>query len=252
MRLLVINPFGTDAYDEKVENSVKKVVRDDTEIVTEHLERGPSFIRHAYFQSLIVPDIADRIYRAEKEGFDGVFVSCIFEPGVKEAKELVDIPVVGGSEPNVNIARHLGQKFAFFTDTPRADQITYNLFRERQIGSTCIGITSVEMGIEEIKSNPGKSSDKIIELSRQAVADGADVIINGCTVLAAFFEKENLPDDLKGIPVIDSNVGSIKALEMLVDLHQKYNLVPSRKVSYQKPEVKEKETFDRVRKTFGY
>lgn len=252
MKLLVINPFGTDAYNERVYNSVSQVVREDTEIVTENLKRGANFIRHAYFQSLIAPDIADRVYRAEKEGFDGVFVSCIFEPGVKESKELVDIPVVGGSEPNVNIARHLGRKFAFFTDTPRADQITYDLFKERGLDDRCVGITSVNMGIEEIKADPGKSSEKIIELSREAVANGADVIINGCTVLAAFFEKERLPEDLKDVPVIDSNVGSIKALEMMVDLHQKYNLVPSRHVSYQKPEVKEKKVFDQVRKTFGY
>lgn len=252
MKLLVINPFGTDAYNSRVHSVVYNVKRKDAEIFTENLERGPSFIRHAYFQSLIVPDIADRIYRAEQEGYDGVFVSCCFEPAVKEARELVDIPVVGGSMPSVNIARYLGQKFAFLTDTPRADAQTYEFFKQNKLDVECVGIKSVDMGIQEIKKNPEKSQERVIALASEFVSNGADVIINGCTVLAAFFEKENLPDDLKHIPVLDSNVGAIKTLEMLVDLHQQYGLVPSRHIAYQKPEDKEKETFDEIRKTFGY
>ncbi|MFD1066007.1 aspartate/glutamate racemase family protein [Oceanobacillus locisalsi] len=252
MKLLVINPFATDAYDEKISNVIESVTREDTSIVVEHLDRGLPFIRHAYFQSLIVPDIVERIYQAEKEGFDGVFVSCIFEPGVKEAKELVDIPVIGGSVPNIFLARQLGQRFAFLTDTPRADAITYDLFKQNKLDTECVGIKSVDMGVEDIKKYPEKSQERIIEHIKEFRSQGADVIINGCTVLAAFFEKENIPSELQNIPIIDTNVGSIKTLEMMVDLHQKYNLTVSRDVSYQKPQDLEPSAFEQVRKTYGY
>lgn len=252
MKLLVINPFGTDGYDQKVSEVIENVIRDDTTIVVENLEKGPPFIRHAYFQSLIVPEIVERIYQAEKEGFDGVFVSCCFEPGVKEAKELVDIPVVGGSAPSVFLARQLGQRFAFLTDTPRADAQTYDLFKQNKLDVECVGIKSVNMGVEDIRREPEKSRERVIELVKDLSNQGADVIINGCTILAAYFEKENVPVELQNIPIIDANVGSIKTLEMMVDLHQKYNLTVSRDVYYQKPQELEPEAFEHVRRIYGY
>ena len=84
------------------------------------------------------------------------------------------------------------------------------------------------------------------------VADGADVIINGCTIVAASFDKNRVPESLSDIPFIDSNVASIKTLEMLVDLHKKEGLTVSRKINYVKPQVKEAVAYPKVRAMFGF
>lgn len=251
MKLLVINPFGTNTYNQAVHNVLDKVKRNDTELVVENLSRGLSFIRHAYFQLLMTTDVVERIIRAENEDFDGVFVSCCFEPGVKEAREVVDIPVVGGSVPAVFLARQLGQRFGFITDTKRADAQTYDLFKQYKLDIECIGIKSIDMGAEEIKEEPEINQSKVIKVARQLVSNGADVIINGCTILAAFFNEDNVPNDFKGIPILNSNVCSLKYLEMLVDLHEKTNLTVSRKVYYAKPQDIEPEAFRKIRRIYG-
>ena len=110
MKILALNPFATDNYDKAVQSVLEKVRLSDTEICVDHLSRGGSFIRYKYFKSLITPDIIERIIQAERQGYDGVFVSCCFEPGVTEAREVVDIPVVGGAVPAVFLARQLGQR----------------------------------------------------------------------------------------------------------------------------------------------
>lgn len=251
MKLLVINPFGVGTYNEKIGNICKKVVRPGTEVVVENNKRGIPFIRHAYFQMLMVPDVVERIYQAEKEGFDGVFVSCCFEPGVKEAREIVDIPVVGGSLPGVFLARQLGQKFGFITDTKRADAQTYDLFKQFKLDVEMVRLDSVSMGAEEVAINPQKNYERVIELARKMVSEGADVIVNGCTVVSAYFSEQEVPNDLKRIPIIDSNVASIKTLEMLVDLHKTLGITVSRNIYYQKPQEIEDEAFCLVRKVYG-
>ena len=128
MKILVIMPFGTSNYNQTVTNVLKRKN-------ISCLAVDPEFIRYAYFQSLIIPEIVDRIIRAERDGYNGVFVSCCFEPGVREAKEVVDIPVVGGSAPAVFLARQLGQRFGFITDTDRANVITYEVFKQCKLAA---------------------------------------------------------------------------------------------------------------------
>jgi len=251
MKLLVISPFGSDKYDEAIRKIVEKVKRKDVEITVKHLKRGLSFIRHAYFQMMMTPDVVEEIIQAEKMGFDGVFVSCCFEPGVKEAREVVDIPVVGGSIPAVFLARQLGQKFGFITDTPRADAQTYDLFKQYKLDVELVGIRSVEMNIDSIAAKPEKNNERVITIVKKLIQDGADVIINGCTVVAAYFSEIEVPEELKEIPILDSNVCAVKTLEMLVDIQKTLGIKVSRKVYYQKPQEKEREAFERARIVYG-
>ncbi|MFX0198673.1 MAG: aspartate/glutamate racemase family protein [Candidatus Hodarchaeota archaeon] len=253
MKLLVLNPFGTDIFDEAVQAVLDRAKRSDTELAVDHLAKGPPFFRYSYFQSLAVPDIVERILQAEKQAYQGVYVACSAEPGVKEAREVVDIPVVGGAIPAVYLSRQLGQRFGFITDTELARVNTYDLFKTYKLDVECAGIKAVKMRIEEIARDPETNQKRVIEVAQQLVRDGADILVLGCTIVAAFFTraKIDLPTDLVGIPFLDSNVCSLKTLEMLVDLREKLGVTVSRRAYYAKPQDGEKEAFQRIRKIYG-
>jgi len=253
MKLLVLNPFGTGNFDDAVRAVLEKARRPDTKVVVDHLARGPTFFRYMYFKSLAVPDIVERVIKAEKDGFDGAYIGCSFDPGVKEAQEVVDIPVVGGLVPAIHLARQLGQRFGFITDTELARANTYDLFKKDKLDVECVGLKSVEMGIEEVERNPERNRKRVIEIAQQLVRDGADVIVLGCTIVSAFFtrDRKKLPTNLSGIPFLDSNVCSLKTLELLVDLRERYGLTVSRKTYFAKPQKDEKEAFKRNRRIYG-
>lgn len=246
MKLLVINPFATDKYDAAIEMVCNRAKRSDTKIHVEHLDKGLPFIRHGYFKSLIVPEIVEKCILAEQSGFDGIFISCCFEPGVREAREVVDIPVVGGSAPPVFIARQLGHKFGFITDTEFANVLTYEVFKQNKLDMECVGIKAVEMGVEEIQKKPEHNQEHVINTARELVKQGADTIILGCTVVAAFFNYKNVPDDLTGVPIIDSNVAALNTLEMFAGLKSQSNIIVSRKI-YPNPREIEPDAFDKIR-----
>lgn len=251
MKLLIVNPFGVGTYDEPILNSVRQVVRKDTEVSVRHLKKGLSFIRHAYFQMLLLPDVVETIIQAEKEGFDGVTVACAFDPGVKEAKEVVSIPVVGQAAAGVSIARMLGQKFGVITDAKRAVAGMTDLFRMNHLDVDMVGIVSVDMNVEDMEKDKFRIRDKIYCLARDLVSKGADSIVIGCSVLSAYSFGMDIPEDLKGIPFIDCNVAAIKTLEMMVDLHKTCYIEPSRYICFQKPQIISKKDFDFARNVYS-
>jgi allantoin racemase len=250
MKLLVLNPFGVDIYDEMIGETVKKVGRPGTEVVVEHLDRGLSFIRHAYFQMLMVPDIVERIIQAEKEGFDGATVACAFDPGIKEAREVVDIPVVGQAQSSVAIANQIGQKFGVITDAKRAVAHMLDLFRMYRMDTNMIDLVAVEMNVEDMEKGRSHIRNKVCDLAKELVNRGADSIVIACSVLSAYTFGMEKPAELKGVPFIDCNLASVKTLEMMVDLKGLNGIGASRHIYYQKPQVCKREDFDLARKVY--
>jgi allantoin racemase len=253
MKILTLHPFGTGNYDSTVQAILDDVKRPGTTVVVDHLEKGLDFIRYGYFKAMITPDIVERVIQAEIDGYDGVYVGCSFDPGVKEAREVVEIPVVGAAVPSVFLARQLGQKFGFITDTELAKVNTYDLFKTNKLDVECVALEEVGIGTEEAASTPDIIYEKIVRVAGCMVDLGAEVIINGCTIVSAYFsaQKRVLPDKLKQIQFLDANVCAFKTLEMMVDLNQTCNVGVSRKAYYAKPQDAEKVAFEKIRGLYG-
>ena len=111
LRILFLSLLGTDMYNAHREKLLRAHIRPDTELVVRNLQGvpktpflpSPALFYNQYFQAVI---------DAEKEGFDGVATSCCSDPGLKDAKTLVDIPVVGPFEAAVRSAPTFGGRLS--------------------------------------------------------------------------------------------------------------------------------------------
>jgi hypothetical protein len=75
--------------------------------------RVPSdVVIYPYLVSLHVQFILDNALRAEAEGYDVFAIGSVQDPGIEEARSLVDIPVVGYGEAAMHFACLLGSRFA--------------------------------------------------------------------------------------------------------------------------------------------
>ena len=254
-KLLVLNPFGTDRYDEVIKEILEPVKRSDTEFDITHLKRGPEYFDFWYFRQLAEVDVIEEVIKAEQNGYDGVYIACSYEPGVKEAREVVDIPVVGATVPTVLIACQLGHRFSYFTDSELAVTNTWDLLRRYGLETRCLSVKSVGLWLDEIVKKPEENRERIINLAKKAVQEGADVIILGCTIVAAYLtdiiKTKMLPPELTKIAILDSNICAFKTLELLVDLRVKAGISVSRKAYYAKPQELKPKDFIRFRKEYG-
>ena len=95
MKINFINPFGTPAYDALIVETLVPYARADTELVVTNIKDGPPNIDFYYSKHILELRIFEEVMRAEEQGFDAVIVGCCYDPGVRAARELVDIPVIG-------------------------------------------------------------------------------------------------------------------------------------------------------------
>lgn len=208
MKICLIVPIISKEFIEKKDRAKRfgKYVRPDTEVDVVFIDYGPSSIESRYDDVMAAPFVVKKAEWAEKNGYDAVAVSCMMDPGVKAAKEALDIPVVGPKETANQLAKILGDKVA--TIYPR-------------------GITVLELSQE-----PSKTYEVLLENSKTALDGGAQVLILGCTGLTGFGKR--LQDEL-GVPVLEGEGLALALAQLFVDIG-----LSQSKLAYEKPPEKKR------------
>ena len=208
MKICLIVPIITKRFIEKVaeRKRFEGYVRPDTEVDIVFLDYGPASIESRYDDVMAAPFVVKKAEWAEKNGYDAVAVSCMMDPGVKAAKEALEIPVVGPREAARQIAPILGDKFA--TIYPR-------------------GIT-----VLELREDPEKTYGVLLENAKKALHDGAQVLILGCTGLTGYAKR--LQNEL-GVPVLEGEGLALALAQLFVDVGLSHS-----KLAYRKPPKKKR------------
>ena len=159
---------------------------------------------------------------AEKNGFDGVAMGCLDEPGVDAAKEILSIPVVGECEAAMHYASLVGRKFSFLipgkiTGSKKGSDGAYlieDLARKYGLIQKISSIRSVSAKTLDYASQKGTLKKEMLLQAQKAMdEDGADAIIGyGSLDLISFLQK-----NIK-IPIIEPVRSTVTFVESLVKL----------------------------------
>ncbi len=236
MRIKVIVPITSDLLNEEVRKEVAVYGGTGVEYDVENLDYGPASIECEYDEAMAVPDILYKTQKAAEDGFDGVVIDCFGDPGVKAARELVDIPVCGGFEPSVLLAAGLGQRLGIVTVLPDVVPMLEDLARKMGLHDRVVCIRYVNIPVLEL-GDKAKLEDALYRQSLEAIEkDGAHVIILGCTGMMGM--AANLHNRLKengyDVPVIDPAWAAIKMVECYVSMQLKHSRLTYR-VPREKP-----------------
>jgi len=233
IKILFIIPCGTDIYDEPCRRTIEEVKRADTEVKIVHLCQGPPHVEYHYYEHIVMDETLKLVKNAEKENYDAVVIDCFYDLGLREARELVKIPVVSIGEVSYHIASMLGHKFSVIVgrrkNIPKMydNLVTYGL--ERKLAS----FRYVNMNPIEMVKYPEKLKEAIIREAKKAVEeDGAEVIILGCGAQTGL-AKELMK--ILNVPVIDPVAVTIKVAEAMAELYKKIGLSHSKIGGYEAP-----------------
>lgn len=217
------NPLW-DKYGKSMEEQCRRAARPDTEI---YVTGVPASVHEVdQYKSLMLYNYAgqglNNMLRAEREGYDAVVNVCSFDPGLDEAREMLNIPVVGITQTSLYMAAILGELFAIVTCEPylyeryRQLIVRYGLQQKFLRGNYIFPITEVELAkaIEE----PEPIAVKVKAIAEKAVADGASVVIPLPVLLSQVLYKTGCPTYLNGALVLDPIAVATKFAEFLVDL----------------------------------
>ncbi|MBM3132485.1 MAG: hypothetical protein FJZ95_05570 [Chloroflexi bacterium] len=244
--------------------SFEKALRPDTKVMVRCPRHGwggenPMDMDNPYFVLLNERELIETFLEAEKEGFDAVWVNCFGDPGVRQARHVVRMPVIGPAEATLHFACQIGRRIAVIgANMPgQIDQMTETV-RYHGLESRIIpnGIRVDKRPFAEFwakaMQDPGAAVEGVIEVARECVMNGADVIVIGCCGTGPVCSTAGLNKitvDGREIPILDPTMVAAKTAEMQADIRKGTGLpIPSRARNCALPSP---EDWKRVRSTFG-
>lgn len=247
MRICWLHPTTRDdtldALWDRLEAVVRPVLHRDTELEFRFLPESGNFVRSLYAEHLNSVHIVEAALRAERDGFDGVFIGCWNDP-LWEAREVLGIPVGSVSEQSMLAALSMGRRFAVVTVSPKTTVaienyiIAYGL-RDRTIARPVrtIGPESDGSLLRGAVDDPHHAFIPRFEaVARTCIEDGADVILVGCGYYGPLLRGAGyieIPGT--GVPVVDASSVGLKYLETMTDLSLRTGLVKSTRLQFRPP-----------------
>ncbi len=212
---------------------VEQWVEPETSVDIQGFGTGLPHLEYNFYEHLAADQVIRLSVSAERDGFDAIVIGCFYDPGLRVARELVRIPVVGVSEATLHVAAMLSAgKFSILVGRrnwiPRmAENARSNGFESRIASWRVMGLTVPDMRDRE------KTQAAILREARAAVEeDLAEVICLGCTGMAG---QAQYAQEALGVPVLDPVVMGLKMAELRADLWKRFGISHSKIGGYAPP-----------------
>ncbi len=197
-------------------------------------------IKYRYVAAVHELQVCDAAMVAEREGFDALALGCFFDPGLRAARSLVDIPIVGLGESCALVACSLGRKFGLVTlcEDQSADytdlMLGYGLER-RFAGALALDPPIDEFSLEADEKTARAIEERFDVACAAVVERGAEVIIPADGVLNEFLVRRHRLTARGNVPVMDSLGALFQHAAFLVRLKATTGTAVSRHQFYAKP-----------------
>jgi allantoin racemase len=236
IRICVLVPVNTSQYNDRIMKAIAPVVPSDVQVEIRNITQGHPDIenRTNWLQNgMPVVELAQTI---ANDGFDGIWLTDFDMCGVEAAREVIDIPIIGGFPASAFGALMLSQRFSIITilqstlAMQRAHPQTYG------IEDTFASIRAIDCPVAQLE-NVDVVVVRTFEAALKAIKeDGAQSILLGCT---GFVDVASRVSTLLGealgvyVPVIDPNQAGFSFLVSLVRMQVRPSRLTYSKVSLQ-------------------
>lgn len=243
----VVSPITTKGF-RKMED-LRALEYPGIRVTHSEIETGPASIESEFEVAVSVPGTIARIVEAEKDGADAVIIDCMGDPGLRAAREVVGIPVIGPAQTGMLVAAMLGHKFSVITVMRRLRASFENTAALAGVGGKLASVRSVDIPVLELEADLVRTRAQLVEEAVIAVErDGAEALIFGCTGLmgCAGAVRDGLLARGIDVPVIDPipTAVSVAAALVRVGLSQS-------KLTFPMPPQKDLVGYDALRLPFA-
>lgn len=208
---------------------VIETAKDPDTVVELHgiTKRGGVADQFRYLEYLEAGEVMENVQTAVREGFDAFVIGNIADPGLRECREIANIPVLGLCESSMLLTCQMGASFALITPNEKfAMRIVENAHR--------LGIQHRIAAVENMKadrilslaqafeSEEAKASTikEFMEAADRAIDRGAEVIIPAGGVLMALLAHEGIHSARRNTPVLNGVITLLKMGEAAAKMNK--------------------------------
>lgn len=196
-----------------------------------------------HYRFLEYNDTREIIYnaiRAEKEGFDAFLVGNISDAGLREAREMVNIPVLGACEATLHFACMMGETFGLITISEKwTPRLLENVRRygldSRLVGCEALNTSPLELkkAVQDKSLRDGVIAD-IMGASKRLLKRGAEVVIPAGGDVVVFLADAGI-FQVERAPILVSHAALVKMAEAAVRFKTVTGTFTSKHLQYAAP-----------------
>lgn len=183
LRLLYLIVDTTEASQDELEEKARRaapLMPPGTTFTARPMPFGPGYYHEsAVGLALCVPGILEGIRRWQDD-FDAVIIGCFVDPGVRAARTVSRIPVIGVAQASMALAQTVTDRFGIVTILPTNVPDIESLAAGLGFRQACVGVTSIGMSAECAEEQRDESLARVEQAARRLVDKGAQAIILGC------------------------------------------------------------------------
>lgn len=190
-------------------------------------------------------EVLENVTRAEAEGYDAVLLGNIADPGLRAAREMVSIPVLGLCESALFTACQMGATIGMVVSNDKHHgKIVENVLLH--------GLSNRVVAIERMQVDrlvdldaafgPGEARSRILDqfhiATTRCVERGAEVVIPAVGVAMVLLADAGIVEAGRGAPVLNGAIALLKNAEAAVKLDRLMGgRFTSRRGAYGQPPV---------------
>lgn len=251
-RIAFINPFGTAVYDELIRETLGRTAAPGTALEVVSIDGAPANIDYYWPKHIVETAVFNKVLELEDQGYDAFIIGCCYDPGVRVARELTDIPVVGPLEASLNMASYFGHSSTVITDHRKALPYLEDLVRLYGSGN-CRSVRCIDWWVTDMIENPAAVAKDAADACMAALEeDKSEVAILGCTIIGGCLAKHTrTTGEFADLPIVNPNVLALKTAESLADMYRQGLYRIGRRGFYQKHAQHNAEEAAQVRERYG-
>ncbi len=213
MKLLIINPNVSKSVTQLIEAEARRTAADQTEITMDTAPVGVAYIETPA-EALIGAHATIHILAERYAGFDAAIIAAFGDPGLIEAQEVFDIPIVGLSRSAFMTACLAGERFSIIAISNRIVPWYRRCVAANGLTDRLASIRSLPQPLADVGTIQEQHGQALLDLCLAAARDdGADSIIIAGAPLAGLARK--IRGDVP-IPLLDGVSCAVAQAELMV------------------------------------
>ncbi|WP_297008508.1 aspartate/glutamate racemase family protein [uncultured Corynebacterium sp.] len=220
MTIGIVNVNTSAAMTQTIVSAATAVAAPDTTVIGVTPTIGPESVETHVEAALSQVGVITAVHRRhtapvtpDAPAIDAWIIAGYGDEGREALQELVDVPVVDITEAAAIAAMAVGDRYAVVTTLDRTVPMIRGRLRLAGVLDRCVSVRGTGLGVLELEEDAGRTDDLILDLARDALADGAEAVCLGCGGMAG--RARGLSAEL-GAPVIDGVTAAVGIAESLV------------------------------------
>lgn len=220
--------YGEDrgvGYPEALRGHLDAVSRSSTEVDLRGTTKGGLADSYRFFAGLDTADILENVLRMRNEDVDALAIGNIFDPGLREARELLVFPVTGQLETSILAGSFLADRVGLVSINDNQAAQSRDALRTYRLTNQVAAIEGIDADISAISTafEDAEARANIVGTFEAAAADciaeGAEFLVPGGGILSMLLAEFGV-DAVDGVPVMDQVAVQVKLTETLVALYE--------------------------------